>query len=100
MQQSMINTIKNYLTEQPVDKAWVFGSFSRGEETDESDVDLLVRFDPSATVTLITYCDIKNALQDLLKRPVDLVEEGQLKSFAKQSADNDKFLIYERKAKG
>ena len=98
MQQAMINTIRNYMANQPVDKAWVFGSFSRGEETDESDVDILVRFVPNATVTLITYCDIKNTLQDLLKRPVDLVEEGQLKPFAKQSADSDKLLIYEREA--
>ena len=98
MQQGLINTIRNYMENQPVDKAWVFGSFSRGEETDESDVDILVRFAPNATVTLMTYCDIKNALQDLLKRPVDLVEEGQLKPFARQSADNDKLLIYEREA--
>lgn len=98
MQQGLINTIRNYMANQPIDKAWVFGSFSRGEETDESDVDILVRFAPNATVTLMTYCDIKNALQDLLKRPVDLVEEGQLKPFARQSADNDKLLIYEREA--
>lgn len=38
------------------------------------------------------------ALQKLLKKKVDLVEEGQLKNFAQESANHDKLLIYERKA--
>ena len=39
-----------------------------------------------------------NDLQTLLHRKIDLVEEGQLKDFAKDSVDHDKILIYEREA--
>ena len=35
-------------------------------------------------------------LENLLGRPVDLVEEGQLMPFARQDAERDKKLIYER----
>ena len=76
----------------------MFGSYSRGEESRESDIDILVRFDKNANVTLFKYIGIVNALQSLLHKKIDLVEEGQLKDFAKESAEQDKILIYEREA--
>ena len=39
-----------------------------------------------------------DALRKLLHKKIDLVEEGQLKEFAKHSAEQDKILIYEREA--
>lgn len=83
---------------QPVQKAWLFGSFSRGEETQESDIDILVQFQPDANITLFKYAGMVETLQKLLKRKVDLVEEGQLKDYASESANRDKLLIYEREA--
>ncbi len=41
----MTQIIADYFKTQPVVKAWLFGSFARGEETPESDVDILVEFD-------------------------------------------------------
>ena len=38
-------TIADYLKAQPIQRAWLFGSFARGEETPLSDVDLLVQYD-------------------------------------------------------
>ena len=38
MNQAVVQIIRDYFSTQPVLKAWVFGSFSRGEETSESDV--------------------------------------------------------------
>ena len=40
--QAMKKTLANYFKTQPVLKAWLFGSFARGEETPDSDVDILV----------------------------------------------------------
>ncbi|MBQ7735718.1 MAG: nucleotidyltransferase domain-containing protein, partial [Bacteroidales bacterium] len=45
MSPEMIKTIQDYFKTQPVLKAWVFGSYARGEETEDSDVDILVVFD-------------------------------------------------------
>ena len=101
MKQTIINKLREFFTLQPVEKVWIFGSYSRGEESKESkesDIDILVRFDKSANVTLFKYISIVNALQSLLRKKIDLVEEGQLKDFAKDSAEQDKILIYERKA--
>ena len=41
----MIQSIAQYFKTQPVVKAWIFGSFSRGEERPDSDVDILVNLD-------------------------------------------------------
>ena len=93
----MIDNIRQYLSTQPVKKAWLFGSFSRGEETDDSDVDILVEFDRTGQpVTLLTYARIWRELKEKIGREVDLVEEGTLKPYAAESANHDKRLIYER----
>ena len=96
MKQAIINKLRTFFAVQPIEKAWVFGSYSRGNETQQSDIDILVRFDNKTQITLFKYADIVNSLQKLLHKNVDLVEEGQLKDFAKDSAEQDKILIYER----
>lgn len=96
MDGKMISTLQSFFEKQPVEKAWVFGSFSRGEETKDSDVDIMVRFDPKARITLFMFSDMICSLKDLLYRDVDLVEEGQLMDFAVESANRDKILVYER----
>lgn len=96
MQRNMIHILQNYFKTQPVVKAWVFGSFSRGEERPDSDVDILVSFDENAKVTLLTMGGIYMDLKNLLGREIDLVEEGTLLPFAENSAERDKTLIYER----
>ncbi|MBQ8224355.1 MAG: nucleotidyltransferase domain-containing protein [Bacteroides sp.] len=92
----MIPKIKEYLSTQPITRAWLFGSFSRGEETENSDVDILVDFDKDARIGLFKYAGIYGDLKELLGREVDLVQNGTLKDFAVESAEKDKILIYER----
>ena len=41
----MNQKIADYFKTQPIVRAWLFGSFARGEETPISDVDILVQFD-------------------------------------------------------
>jgi predicted nucleotidyltransferase len=92
----IIPKIKEYFVTQPVTRAWLFGSFSRGEETDKSDVDILVDFDKDARIGLFKYAGMYGDLKELLGREVDLVQNGALKPFAVESAERDKILIYER----
>ncbi len=88
-------TIAEYFKSQPVDKAWLFGSFARGEQRPESDVDIMVSLTPGARLGL-KFFGMINDLEDRLQRPVDLVVEGDLLPFATPSAEKDKVLIYER----
>lgn len=94
--QNMIPKIQRFFATQPVKKAYLFGSCSRGEETKNSDVDILVDLDKSKPIGLIQYATMKLDLQDILQRKVDLVEQDELLPFAQKTANRDKFLIYER----
>ena len=96
MDANVIQKVREYLSTQPVLKAWVFGSFSRGEQTPSSDVDIIVVFDEKAEVSLIGYVRIQYELETIFGRKVDLVEEGSLLPFAVESANRDRKLIYER----
>ena len=95
--QKMQQTLADYFKTQPVLKAWLFGSFARGEATPLSDVDIIVLLDRSKPVGL-KFFGMWNDLEKLLDRSVDLVEEGELLPFAAESANRDKRLIYERTA--
>lgn len=94
--QVMQNIIANYFKTQPVVKAWLFGSFARGEETPTSDVDILFVPDKSQHFSLFTMGGMYEDLKELLGREVDLITDGGLLPFARESADRDKILIYER----
>ena len=91
----MIQTLADYFKTQPVLKAWLFGSFARGEETPLSDVDILVLLDHTQPIGL-KFFGMWNDLEKLLGRKVDLVEDGELLPFAEETANQDKQLIYER----
>ncbi|MFA6923295.1 MAG: nucleotidyltransferase domain-containing protein [Bacteroidales bacterium] len=99
MKRTIANIISKYFANQPIEKAWIFGSYARAEDNKKSDIDILVNFSPDVKITLFQYIHILNDLQALTGKKVDLVEDGQLKQFALKSADTDKILIYERKAK-
>ena len=99
MQKSIVNKLQAFFPSYPIEKAWVFGSYARGEATRASDIDIMVKFDENAGVSLFDYIRIINKLQDTLDKKVDLVTEGGIKKFAKESIDHDKILVYERDSK-
>ncbi len=94
MDAHVIDKIVAYLKTQPVLKAWIFGSYSRGEHRPDRDIDIMVSFMPSANVSLLKHASMMVELQSLLHRPVDLVTEKGLMSFARNSVKRDKKLIY------
>ena len=59
----------------------IFGSIIRGTATENSDIDLLVAFEPNRS--LLDLIGFKQDLQELLGRPVDVVSEGGLSPYLK-----------------
>jgi predicted nucleotidyltransferase len=100
MDSKMLNDIIMVLHKSPIDKAWLFGSFARNEEDGQSDIDMLIRFSPNEKITLFRYGGIVYNLEQITGRKVDLVEEGMLQSFALETAEKDKILIYEKPGTG
>ena len=94
--QVMQKTIADYFKTQPVLKAWLFGSYSRGEQRPWSDIDILVQYDRQQPIGLLKIAGMKVDLEDLLHCEVDLVEDGTLRPWAVESVNRDRRLIYER----
>lgn len=95
--QQTIKVIQDYMAGQPVIKAWIFGSFARGEEKAKSDIDILFVPDfEQGKFTLLTHGGMYEDLKQLLGREVDLVVDGSLRPYAQASAEHDKILVYER----
>ncbi len=74
--QAMTQLIAEYFKTQPVLKAWLFGSYARGEEYEDSDVDILFEPDMSQRFSLLTLGGMYMDLKEILGREVDLVPEG------------------------
>lgn len=92
-----INQIKELCSRHGVSKLFVFGSVLTNKFKEDSDIDFLVDF---KGVDLYNYADnyfgLKEDLEKLLNRQIDLLEEKALKNpYLKQSIDSSKKLIYE-----
>ena len=87
--------IADYFKTQPVVKAWIFGSFARGEDTPLSDVDLIVQYEDDG-ISLLKHAAMICELEKILDRPVDIVEDGTLRPRVRESVNQDRRLIYER----
>ena len=66
------------------------------QERPDSDIDLLVEYDPSSKISLMTISRVMCELKKATGKQVDVIEEGRLMPFAVESANRDKILIYER----
>jgi predicted nucleotidyltransferase/DNA-binding XRE family transcriptional regulator len=93
--EKIIEIIRDFLKKDGrVSKAWIFGSFARGDYNHKSDIDLMVRYNDSSKISLFDYADIAFHLEEKLKTKIDLVEEGYLRPFALETAKKDLQLIY------
>ncbi len=95
MSKENIQRIKAYLVDKPVHKAYLFGSYVRGEGTKGSDVDILVELDYSQPIGLL-FVQMKLDLENLLDREVDLVSANGVSKYLKPIIDQEKVLIYAR----
>ena len=80
---------------KPVKKAFLFGSASRNEEDEQSDIDILVELDYSQPIGL-GFVRMQLELEDLLKRKFDLVTDKSLSKYILPFVNADKVLIYEK----
>jgi hypothetical protein len=90
-----IGSIKAYFRTRPVLKAYLFGSYVRGQADDQSDIDILVDLDYSQRIGL-GFVQMQIDLERILKKKVDLVSSNSLSKYIKSQVDLEKELIYTR----
>ena len=95
LQQEYIDRIKKFFDNKPVLKAYLFGSYSRGDAGENSDIDILVELDYSQLIGL-EFVQMQLDLQDLLQHKVDLISTKAVSKYIYPFIENDKYLIYEK----
>ncbi len=88
-------TIKQYFRTRPVLKAYLFGSYVRGQADSQSDIDILVDLDYTQRIGL-GFVQMQIDLENILKTKVDLVSSTSLSKYVKPLVDLEKELIYAR----
>ena len=79
IKQTLTQNIDQIKQQYQIKQLGIFGSYIRGEATENSDLDILVEFEPQARFGLLTFCELENYLSELLTIKVDLVMKDGLK---------------------
>jgi uncharacterized protein len=90
------NDIRKLCIDHKVKRLYAFGSVLTEQFSQFSDVDLIVDFD---TIDVASYADnyfaFKFSLQDILKHPIDLLEEKAIKNpYFKEAINKKRQLVY------
>jgi len=88
--------INDLCLQNKVKSLYVFGSVLTDRFTEKSDIDLVVDIDSNDPFDYAdSYFNLKFALQDLFRRPIDLLEDKAIKNpYIRQNIDHSKSLIY------
>jgi len=75
-----------------------FGSYARGEQKSDSDVDMLVSFDPNRKKGLLEFIGLEQKFSQILGVKVDLVTKQALSKYIKPYIQDDLQVIYAKKS--
>ena len=77
-----------------VSHASLFGSRARDDARPDSDIDIMVEFDPAAHVTVFNYAGLKDHIAGLFDGPVDVVSREGLKPYIRPAAMTDAIYAF------
>jgi uncharacterized protein len=74
--------------------AAIFGSVARGENRRDSDLDILIEFDPEADASIYGYIRLKNYICGLFNMPVDVIDREALKPHLRAPSARDAIYAF------
>ena len=91
------NTIRDYFEKNGhISKAWLFGSFARGEDDYKSDIDVMIEVPVNSKFSLFDLAEIQYQLEKLIPKKVDIVMKEGVKPHIMERIKSDLKIIYER----
>ncbi len=88
------NTVADYFKDKPVKSVYLFGSYAKGEASEDSDVDLLVEYEEGKKrLSLFDILGYQIALEELFKRKVDLIDDKLVHRWVRKNIDKNKVPI-------
>jgi predicted nucleotidyltransferase len=94
---TLIKSLRHFFDQDGrIKRAWLFGSFARGDEHSTSDIDLMVEEENSQKFSYFDLSDIQFRLEQMIHRKIDIGFAKGLKKQAAQHIQNEAVLIYEK----
>jgi len=84
-----------FIEDGRIDKAWIFGSYARQDQKQESDLDIMIKLKDGVSFSLYDMAEIQHRIEELLEKRVDLVEIESLNPLMLESVIADRIMIYE-----
>lgn len=94
IKETILKAIKDNPFKNDIKKAFLFGSYLDNEQKEDSDVDILIEFKPSAIVGFFKLAQIKKNLENSIGKKVDLLTPESLSKFFKADVLNRAEIIY------
>ena len=96
IKKQLLKAIKNSQNLQAIKSVAIFGSYVNGTPHEDSDIDVLIDFEPTAVVGFFAMSDIKDSFESLLKKSVDLLTPQAISKYFRDEVLNQAEYIYEK----
>jgi len=74
----------------------IFGSYVNGTQREDSDIDVLIDFEPAAVIGFFALSDIKNSFESFLKKSVDLLTPQAISKHFRDEVLDQAEYVYEK----
>jgi uncharacterized protein len=91
---SILRSNEAALRARGVRRAALFGSVARGDNTQDSDLDIMIEIEPEARITLFDYAEVKEYIAGLFDERVDVVNRDALKPYVRPAAMADAIYAF------
>ena len=91
---AVLRQAESALRARGVSHAALFGSAARGTAGPDSDIDILVEFDPASDLSVFEYVGLKDYVAELFPGPVDVVDRAALKPFVRPPAESEAIYAF------
>jgi len=93
----IIQKLKSFFkNDNRISSAWIFGSVSRGEAHENSDIDVMIELFPNIKFSMMDMLELQFQLSQYFDRKVDVVEKGFIKDVAEKNVEQDLKLIIKK----
>ncbi len=93
----IVSILKNYFSKnEKIRRAWLFGSYARGESDRKSDLDIMVEVYRNKHFSLFDLAEVQDQLERRFSCKIDLVMKRAVKPSVMKRIEKDMILIYER----
>ena len=92
----LLEAVKNNQHLESIKSVAIFGSYVNGTPSEESDVDILIDFEPTAVIGFFTLSDIKHSFETFLARSVDLLTPEAISKYIRDEVLAQAEYVYEK----